>query len=85
MSGKLTNLRPTPIDTLESAAQIADGEGLQYVYIGNCPGRERNSTYCPACGETIIERSHFSVLSLDVEEGKCRFCGHSIPGIWWDV
>jgi pyruvate formate lyase activating enzyme len=82
---KLTSLPPTPLETLESAAQIADDEGLQYVYIGNYPGHERNSTFCPACGERIIGRVHFSVLSLDVEQGKCRFCGHEIPGIWWDA
>jgi len=82
---KLTSLPPTPIETLESAAHVADDEGLQYVYIGNCPGHERNSTFCPECGENIIARSHFAVLSLDVEKGKCRFCGHTIPGIWWDA
>jgi pyruvate formate lyase activating enzyme len=79
---RLTSLPPTPIETLESAAQIADDKGLQYVYIGNCPGHERNSTFCPECGEKIISRTHFAVLSLNVEKGKCRFCGHSIPGIW---
>jgi len=79
---KLTSLPPTPIETLEAAARIADEEGLQYVYVGNVPGHERNSTFCPQCGERIIHRVHFSVLSLDVEDGKCRFCGHQIPGIW---
>jgi pyruvate formate lyase activating enzyme len=82
---KLTSLPPTPIETLESAVQIADDEGLQYVYIGNCPGHKRNSTFCPECGEKIMERVHFSVLSLDVEKGKCRFCGHRIPGVWRDA
>ncbi len=82
---KLTNLPPTPIETLESAAQIADEEGLQYVYVGNCPGHERNSTFCPACGEKIIERVHFSVVSLDAIHGKCRFCGQAIPGVWRDA
>ncbi|HAL61289.1 MAG TPA: AmmeMemoRadiSam system radical SAM enzyme [Chloroflexi bacterium] len=82
---KLTSLPPTPVETLESAAHIADEEGLQYVYIGNCPGHVRNSTFCPECGENIIARLHFAVLSLDVEKGKCRFCGHTIPGIWWDA
>jgi len=63
---------------------VADEEGLQYVYIDNVPGHERNSTFCPKCGKAIISRIHFSVLSLDVEHGKCKFCGHEIPGIWWD-
>ncbi len=79
---KLTSLPPTPVETLESAAQIADEEGLQYVYVGNLPGHERNSTFCPACGAKIIERVHFEVLSLDVVGGKCRFCDHGIPGVW---
>ncbi len=82
---KLTSLPPTPIETLESAAQIADEEGLRYVYVGNCPGHVRNSTFCPACGEQIIERVHFAVLTLSVEKGKCRFCGHRIPGVWRDA
>ena len=81
----LPSLPPTPIETLESAAQIADEEGLKYVYVGNVPGHVRNNTFCPECDGTIIERVHFSVMSLSVEGGKCRFCGHEIPGIWWDA
>ncbi len=84
-SYKLTGLPRTPVKTLESAAGIADEEGLQYVYIGNLPGHRRNSTFCPACGKRIIKRRHFSVLSLDVEKGRCRFCGHRIPGVWRDA
>ncbi len=79
---RLTSLPLTPIETLESAAFMADDEGLQYVYIGNYPGHKRNSTFCPKCGNKIIARLHFTVLSLNVEKGKCLFCGHSIPGIW---
>ncbi len=79
---KLTSLPATPIDTLEEAAQTAYEQGLKYVYIGNVPGHERNSTFCPQCGEKIIKRIHFAVISLDVINGMCRFCGHSIPGIW---
>jgi pyruvate formate lyase activating enzyme len=79
---KFIMLPPTPIETLEAAAQIADEEGLQYVYIGNLPGHERNSTFCPACGAKIIDRVHFSVQSLHVVEGQCGFCKHPIPGVW---
>ena len=79
---KLTSLPPTPIDSLERAAGIAAEEGLHYVYVGNVPGHERNSTFCPSCGERIIGRTHFAVTSLDVVKGKCRFCEHQIPGVW---
>lgn len=79
---KLTSLPPTPIDSLERAARIAGEEGLQYVYVGNVPGHERNSTFCPSCGAKIVSRVHFAVASLDVIKGRCRFCDHQIPGIW---
>ena len=82
---KLTSLPPTPIGTLERAASVADDEGLQYVYVGNCPGHARNNTFCPECGQIIIGRVHFSVTSLNVEQGKCAMCGHNIPGIWRDA
>jgi len=82
---KLTSLPPTPVETLESAAQIADEEGLQYVYVGNVPGHERNSTFCPNCGAKVIQRKHFSVLSLNVVKGRCVHCDHSIPGVWWNA
>jgi pyruvate formate lyase activating enzyme len=79
---RLTSLPPTPVKTLEDAAHVADEEELDHVYVGNVPGHERNSTFCPSCGEKIIGRVHFSVVSLDVVKGKCRFCGHRIPGVW---
>jgi len=79
---KLTNLPPTPVETLEHAYRIAKQEGLEYVYIGNVPGHEMNSTFCPRCKKKIIHRTHFMVSSQDVKEGKCRFCGYPIKGIW---
>lgn len=82
---RLQRLPLTPIETLESAASIAIDEGLLYVYIGNYPGHERNSTFCPNCGERIIGRVHFTVFHVEVIEGRCRFCDHPIPGVWWDT
>jgi pyruvate formate lyase activating enzyme len=79
---KLQRLPATPVETLEQAIAVADDVGLQYVYIGNVPGHRRNSTFCPQCGACIIERVYFFVLSQEMEDGRCRFCGHPIPGIW---
>jgi len=81
---KLTHLPPTPAETLDSAASVADEEGLKYVYIGNMPGHERNSTFCPSCGKRLIHRTHFQVLSMEIQEGSCPQCGEEIPGIWWE-
>jgi pyruvate formate lyase activating enzyme len=79
---KLTNLPPTPIETLEQAYETATQEGLHYVTIGNAPGHEHNSTFCPNCKKKIIHRIHFQVLENNVEDGKCKFCEYPITGIW---
>jgi len=79
---KLTQLSPTPMKTLEEAHGIASDVGLHYATIGNAPGHKYNSTFCPECGKKVIHRVHFQVLKMDMEGGKCKFCGHEIPGIW---
>ncbi len=79
---RLTNLFPTPVKKLEQAYKIAKEVGLEYVTIGNVPGHKENSTFCPNCGERLIHRIHFQVLSNNIQEGQCKFCRHKIPGIW---
>lgn len=80
---KLTNIPPTPIDTLRKCRKIAMDAGLNYVYVGNVPGTDIVSTYCPNCGKTVVQRSGFRVLSNNVKgNGHCKFCGHKIAGIW---
>jgi len=78
----LTNVPPTPIETLEKAAKVASDVGLEYVTIGNVPGHKANSTFCPRCGERLVHRIHFKVQENSIREGRCRFCGHNIPGLW---
>jgi len=79
---RLTGIQPTPVETLEKAHSIAKEEGLDYVYIGNVPGHAYNSTFCPECNETLIQRHHFSVHQVNIEEGSCTNCGKDVPGIW---
>jgi len=79
---KLTHLPPTPIKTLEKAREIAFEVGLKYIYIGNVPGHEANSTYCPKCGRMLIHRTHYMVIKNNTEVGRCKFCGERIPGVW---
>ena len=81
-SYRLTNLPQTPLKSLERAHEIAKEAGLHYVTIGNVPGHKYNSTFCPKCEKRLIHRFHFRVVSNFVEGGKCKFCGHPIPGIW---
>lgn len=79
---KLQNLPPTPIATLEHAYETAVSEGLHYVTLGNVPGHEHNSTFCPNCKKKVISRVHFRVLENNIVDGKCKFCEYPIPGIW---
>ena len=79
---KLTNLPPTPISTLEIAMHTARRKGLKYVYIGNAPGHNYYSTHCPECETLLISRTHFAVISNNLENGNCNHCGIKIPGIW---
>jgi pyruvate formate lyase activating enzyme len=81
----LANLPPTPVSTLDQAYQICREAGLHYVYVGNVPGHKGENTYCPNCSKEIIARSGYRLERLDVEKGKCRFCGHAIPGIWQEA
>jgi len=79
---RLQNIAPTPVGTLERARDIAVQEGLDFVYIGNVPGHTYNSTFCPGCNSVVVERHHFSVYEVKIEDGKCRYCGQVIAGVW---
>jgi pyruvate formate lyase activating enzyme len=79
---QLSHLPPTPVATLEMAHATAKEVGLNFVTLGNVPGHRYNSTFCPACDKKLIHRIGFSVLTNDVEDGHCKFCGQEIPGIW---
>jgi pyruvate formate lyase activating enzyme len=78
---KLTNLPPTPIETLEGARKTAMDAGLKFVYIGNIL-HEGENTFCPKCKKVLIERMGYFVKQNHVSNGKCKFCNTSIPGVW---
>ncbi|MBN2508130.1 MAG: AmmeMemoRadiSam system radical SAM enzyme [Verrucomicrobia bacterium] len=80
---KLSHLPPTPIATLVRARDLARAEGLRHVYIGNAPGLEdAGITRCPNCRKAVVRRDIYAVTHLDIVQGKCRFCGAPIPGVW---
>jgi pyruvate formate lyase activating enzyme len=78
----LKDLPPTPVRTLERLKAIAEAEGINFVYIGNVPGHGAESTVCPSCKKTVVNRTGFKVNSLSLKNGKCSNCGYLIPGIW---
>ena len=81
---KMTEPGATPAATLLRACEIGAAEGLRYVYAGNLPGRvgRWEDTRCPGCGETVIERHGFRILSNRLVAGACPRCAAAIPGRW---
>lgn len=79
---QLKNLPPTSIERLTTARQIAMDTGLRYVYVGNVPGDPGENTYCPKCKKEIIKRVRYFIRQYNMVDGKCKWCGEKIPGIW---
>jgi pyruvate formate lyase activating enzyme len=73
---KLTDVPPTPLETLETARRIGIEAGLKFVYIGNIAAADGQNTVCPNCRTISIRRSgyetHVSAVTL---AGKCSNCG----------
>jgi pyruvate formate lyase activating enzyme len=79
---KLLQLPATPVNILFKAREIALQSGCNYVYIGNVPMANTEDTSCPKCKKTVIERKGFRITSNSLENGKCKWCGTNIPGVW---
>ncbi len=77
----LLDVPPTPLELVERAVCIGREEGLHYVYGGNVPGHDSESTTCPECGAVVIERRGFALRKNLVKEGRCVSCGREIAGL----
>jgi pyruvate formate lyase activating enzyme len=75
----------TTADLLVRACEIGVGEGLNFVYAGNVPGRvgRWEHTWCPGCQGLLVERRGYRILGNRVAGGgQCPDCGTRIPGIF---
>jgi pyruvate formate lyase activating enzyme len=70
----------TKLDTLKRASEIGKKAGLYYIYMGNVP--VHGDTYCPDCGELLIDRTGYSVTINKLEDGHCPKCKREIEGVW---
>ncbi|MBF0354335.1 MAG: AmmeMemoRadiSam system radical SAM enzyme [Alphaproteobacteria bacterium] len=78
---KMPDHAPTPPATLSRARSIAMAQGLHYVYTGNVHDPQGGSTWCPGCGQLLIERDWYVLGAWNLtEEATCKFCGHPIAG-----
>ncbi len=74
---KMLDVPPTSIECLERAYEIAKEAGVEYVYLGNVPGHTYENTYCPECGELLIQRMNYRVKSR-IRSRECPACGRAI-------
>lgn len=78
----MNDRRPTPIDTLKRAYEIGKKAGLRYVYLGNVPGDDTESTFCYECDEILIKRTGYTVESNSItNKGTCPKCATVVDGI----
>lgn len=71
---------PTPFRSLENAYDIGKAAGLHYIYVGNVPGGRYESTCCPDCGCTLIERVGYNIAANRIHDGQCPDCSVKIAG-----
>ena len=71
----------TPPQTLSRSREIALTNGLHYVYTGNIHDPRGSSTYCPKCGQILIERDWYVLGEYNLKnKNQCSRCGTVIPG-----
>ena len=70
----------TRTETLERARETARNAGIKYPYIGNVHGHPYENTFCPECGECVIARDGYAVLSFRLTAKKrCPKCQAAVP------
>lgn len=76
---QMENAYPTPIQDMWKAKEIAEREGMHYVYLGNVTEADGENTYCAHCHRLLIKRESYHV-EKDTIIDKCPFCGSKISG-----
>ena len=82
---RMTDHANTTAEALVRACEIGREAGLHFVYAGNLPGRvgRWEHTWCPGCGELLVERHGYHIARQRVgADGCCPSCHRRIPGIW---
>ncbi|MEO5345447.1 MAG: AmmeMemoRadiSam system radical SAM enzyme [Magnetococcus sp. YQC-9] len=71
----------TPVGTLLRAQSIALRNGVRHAFIGNVNDWRGGSSWCPGCGQLLIERQGYQLGRWALSaEGCCQGCGLRIPG-----
>ncbi len=80
---KMMDISSTPHATLTRARQIAIDSGVKYAYTGNVHDSNGSSTWCPGCGELLIERDWYQLGQWGRDDkGSCCSCGFKVDGFF---
>jgi len=80
---KMLSTPSAPAATLTLARDIAIKAGVHYAYVGNVHNRDGDSTWCPQCGELLIERDWYELGQWHLDaNGNCQSCGAKIAGVF---
>ncbi len=70
----------TDVRALQHAREAAWRAGVKYPYLGNVRGHNYENTFCPECGERVIARDGYTIVSYKMTtEKRCPKCGAGIP------
>jgi AmmeMemoRadiSam system radical SAM enzyme/AmmeMemoRadiSam system protein B/AmmeMemoRadiSam system protein A len=70
----------TPQETLLRAYDVAQQQGIKYVYVGNVHDPQHDSTFCPGCSALLIERNWYELRAYHLDGNRCPHCGQMIAG-----
>lgn len=73
-------IEPTPPATLRRAYEIARAK-LDYVYLGNVRDEDAGTSYCPGCGNAVVERDGYITRPVGMKGASCASCGDDLPFI----
>ncbi len=75
----MTDIPPTPPETLQRARLIGLQAGLHYIYTDNPAEPKTAHTFCPGCGALVIERHARGVTPHTLRgDGACSRCGMAL-------
>lgn len=78
---RLLDREETSLASLRRAREIALGNGVQHVYLGNVRDPEGATTFCTGCGAELIVRDGYRLTGWALSEGgACRACGAPCAG-----
>ncbi len=80
---KMRDKPATPTSTLIMARNIAQKNGLRYVFTGNIHDETGGSTYCHQCGQKLIGRDWYTLTAWNLTPaGCCAACGATCAGVF---